>query len=72
MTALDMCIDTERALANGTRRGVGSFIFPNTNLIAVLKRLNCLVFAIGVLLYYVKSLSSSVDMENTPQGFPQL
>lgn len=43
----------------GRKRGLGSFIFPNTNLIAVLKRLNCLAFAVDVLLYYVKSLSLS-------------
>lgn len=52
----------KRAGRRGRKRGLGSFVFPNTNLIAVLKRLNCLAFAIGVLLYYVKSLSSSVDM----------
>lgn len=66
MTALDMCIGTESALADGAGRGAGSFVFPNANLIAVLKRLNCLAFAIGILLYYVKP---SVDTGGNSKVF---
>lgn len=51
------------------KEGSASFIFPNTNLIAVLKRLICLAFAIGVLLYYVKSLSSLADARRNAKIF---
>lgn len=62
MTALDMCIGTESAPAGtGQEEGSAPSYSRNTNLIAVLKRLNCLAFTINVLFYYVKSLSLSVD-----------